>query len=381
MKNRVKRNGKNCLLLFDNGDFILGKGAGHYGNFIGEICFNTSITGYQEILTDPSYFNQIINFTFPHIGIVGTNIEDYESDKVYASGCIINNNLTKPSNYRSEIDFNSWLKKRKIGCITGVDTRVLTKQIRSSGVGKALIHFPAKGNFDSIKNLKKMLISFPEMAGIDLASDVSTKAIYIWKNGIKLSFKKKRLKKFVAVIDFGIKRNILNILSSYGYEVIVFPLDFSINEILSLNPNGIFLSNGPGDPHATFKKYSENLSVIKNFEKPVFGICLGHQILSLIYNAFTEKMHHGHRGANHPIKNEKNSKVEITVQNHGFVVSKKKFPKTLKITHTSLFDKTIAGIEVKNKPFFSVQYHPESSPGPQDSRYLFDQFFNFMRNA
>ncbi len=382
MKNSVKRNGKNCLLLFDNGNYTLGKGAGLFGNYIGEICFNTSITGYQEILTDPSYYNQIINFTFPHVGIVGTNNDDYESDKIYASGCIINNDLSEASNYRSKIDLNSWLKSKKIGCITGLDTRVLTKQIRRSGVSKALIHYPKKGVFDSLKNLKLLLNSFPEMNGTDLASKVTTQNVYKWKEKQKHNFKgKEQKRKFIAVIDFGIKNNILNILNSFKYDVIVFPISYPIKEILSMKPEGIFLSNGPGDPKATFKKYQENFNLIKTFSKPVFGICLGHQILSLIFNAQTEKMHHGHRGANHPIKNEKTKKVEITVQNHGFVVSKKKFPKTLKVTHSSLFDKTIAGIEVRNKPFFSVQYHPESSPGPQDSRYLFDQFFNLMNNA
>ncbi|MAI76891.1 MAG: hypothetical protein CBC25_06520 [Pelagibacteraceae bacterium TMED65] len=382
MKNSVKRNGKNCLLLFDNGNYTLGKGAGLFGNYIGEICFNTSITGYQEILTDPSYYNQIINFTFPHVGIVGTNFEDYESDKIYASGCIINNDLSEASNYRSKINLNSWLKSKKIGCITGLDTRVLTKQIRRSGVSKALIHYPKKGVFDSLKKLKLLLNSFPEMNGTDLASKVTTQNVYVWKKKQKHDFKGKGQKrKFIAVIDFGIKNNILNILSSFKYDVIVFPISYPIKEILSMKPEGIFLSNGPGDPKATFRKYQKNFNLIKTFSKPVFGICLGHQILSLIFNAQTEKMHHGHRGANHPIKNEKTKKVEITVQNHGFVVSKKKFPKTLKVTHSSLFDKTIAGIEVRNKPFFSVQYHPESSPGPQDSRYLFDQFFNLMNNA
>ena len=382
MKNSVKRNGKNCLLLFDNGNYFLGKGAGLFGNYVGEICFNTSITGYQEILTDPSYYNQIINFTFPHVGIVGTNPQDYESDKIYASGCIINNELSEASNYRSKLSLNSWLKVKKVGCITGLDTRVLTKQIRRSGVTKVLIHYPKNGVFDSLNKLKSLIDSFPEMSGTDLASEVTTQNIYEWKKNQKFVFNKKiEKRKFIAVLDFGIKKNILNILSSNNYNVIVFPINYPVREILSMKPDGIFLSNGPGDPLATFKKYKKNFDLIKTFSKPVFGICLGHQILSLIFDAKTEKMHHGHRGANHPVKNEKTKKVEITVQNHGFVVSKKKFPKTLKVTHSSLFDKTIAGIEVKNKPFFSVQYHPESSPGPQDSRYLFDQFFNLINNA
>ena len=223
-------------------------------------------------------------------------------------------------------------------------------------------------------------MKYPSMKNLDLASEISTRYIYKWFNKKKIRTFKIN-KNFIAVIDFGIKKNILNILSSSKYDVIVFPYNFSFEEIIKMKPAGLFLSNGPGDPLATFKKNEGNLCSIKNFNKPIFGICLGHQILSLIYNAKTEKMHHGHRGANHPIKNVKTKKVEITVQNHGFVVSKKSFPDDLSITHTSLFDNTIAGIEVKNKPFFSVQYHPEASPGPQDSRYLFDQFFKLIKNA
>ena len=379
-KKKINISDKNCLLLLENNEVFYGYGYGKRGISIGEICFNTSITGYQEILTDPSYFNQIINFTFPHIGIVGTNLDDYESDKIYASGCIINNSLSKASNYRSELNFDNWLKINKKGCITNIDTRKLTKRIRKSGACKALIHYPKDGCFEDIKSLKKKLTDFPTMKNLDLASDVSTSNVYRWLRGKKVDFNRTP-KKFIAVIDFGIKKNILNILNSYEYEILVFPYNYPITRIINMNPLGLFLSNGPGDPLATFKDNKENLSLIKKFKKPVFGICLGHQILSLIYNAKTEKMHHGHRGANHPIKNIKTKKVEITVQNHGFVVSKNTFPSNLKITHSSLFDGTIAGIEVKNKPFFSVQYHPESSPGPQDSRYLFDQFIKLIKNA
>jgi len=382
MKNTVKKNEKNCLLLLDDGTYHHGYGVGHNGDFVGEICFNTSITGYQEILTDPSYFNQIINFTFPHIGIVGTNANDYESEKIFASGCIINNSISKASNFRSELDFDRWLKINKTVCITGIDTRVLTKKIRNSGACRGLIHFPKEKRFQNIEILKRILDCSPEMKNLDLASTISTKNIYHWKNNKREFINKKQIKKkFIAVIDFGVKKNILNLLQSDEHNVIVFPIDFSIKELVSMKPNGIFLSNGPGDPMATFTKYKNNLKEIKNYSKPVFGICLGHQILSLLYDARTEKMHHGHRGANHPIKNIKTKKVEITVQNHGFVVSKKKFPKNLNITHLSLFDGTIAGIEVRKKPFFSVQYHPESSPGPQDSRYLFNKFVKLVKNA
>ncbi len=374
MKNIVKTTQKNCLLLLDDGTVLLGKGYGKFGNYLGELCFNTSITGYQEILTDPSYYMQIINFTFPHVGIVGTNRVDYESNQVYASGCIINNHLTEPSNFRSEISLGEWLKKEGRVCISGIDTRNITKKIRDNGSCNALIHYP-DGKFSSIKELKEELKFFPSMAKLDLATDVSSQIVYTWINQKKKALNPHKLKeKFIAVIDYGIKKNILNLLESKSYKIVVFPASFSIKKLINLNPVGIFLSNGPGDPVATYKKYHNELNTIRSFSKPVFGICLGHQILSLIFGASTEKMHHGHRGANHPIKNINSKKVEITVQNHGFVVSKNNFPKNLKISHISLFDETIAGVEVKNKPFFSVQYHPESSPGPQDSRYLFDKF-------
>tara|TARA_A100001035_G_scaffold112841_1_gene88496 strand:+ start:251 stop:1393 length:1143 start_codon:yes stop_codon:yes gene_type:complete len=370
-----KTSEKNCLLLLDNGNYFLGKGYGFNSDYFGEICFNTSITGYQEILTDPSYFQQIINFTFPHIGIVGTNNEDYESSKIFASACIINNNISKPSNYRSEKSFQRWLFINKTACITDVDTRILTKSIRESGVGRALIHFP-KGNLQNLSILKKKLNNFPTMENLDLASEISTKEIYCLKNNKKkkVNISQVTNKNFIAVIDFGVKRNILKLLENMGYLIVVFPCSFSLEKLIKLNPKGIFLSNGPGDPLATFKKIEKQLLLLKSVMIPIFGICLGHQILAILFGGITEKMHHGHRGANHPVKNLDNGNVEITVQNHGFVVSQKKFPPNIKVTHRSLFDGTIAGIKIKNKPFFSVQYHPEASPGPQDSRYLFRNF-------
>jgi len=378
MKNIVKTTQKNCLLLLDDGSTYIGQGYGVFGDFIGEMCFNTSITGYQEILTDPSYFNQIINFTFPHIGIVGTNDIDIESNSIHAAGCVINNPISKPSNFRSQKSFDNWLKINKKVCISRIDTRNITKKIRDYGSCNALIHFP-KEKFQNISILMKKLKSFPTMDKVDLASRVSNSYPYEWRNNsINKIDPSKYNTGFIAVVDFGIKRNILMLLNSKKYKTIVFPANYPTDKLLSLKPSGIFLSNGPGDPVATYRKYKHNLDLIKQYKKPVFGICLGHQILSLIYNAKTEKMHHGHRGANHPVKNIYSNKVEITVQNHGFVVSKKQFPKSLKITHISLFDQSIAGIEVKNKPFFSVQYHPESSPGPQDSRYLFKKFENLV---
>ena len=379
MEKKLLRYSKtNSVLILETGELFFGKGYGHIGTAIGEICFNTSITGYQEILTDPSYTNQIITFTFPHIGIVGTNKYDYESEKIFASGCIVNNALTNASNHRSEISFETWLRKNKKICISGIDTRTLTKKIRVDGVSNALIHNSGNKKID-IKELKKKLNIFPKMESLDLASEITTDKLYYWNDNNKKNIPETDLKKYkdipiIAVIDFGIKKNILRLLQIIGFKVLVFPLFYDFKKILKMKPVGIFLSNGPGDPLATFKKIKVNLTQILNANIPIFGICLGHQILSLAYGAKTIKMNHGHRGANHPIKNLKKQNVEITVQNHGFVVSKTNLPKEIVVSHISLFDKTIAGIKIKNKPFFSVQYHPESSPGPRDSRYLFEDF-------
>tara|TARA_X000000950_G_scaffold269444_1_gene348075 strand:- start:391 stop:1572 length:1182 start_codon:yes stop_codon:yes gene_type:complete len=372
LSNDIKNN---CLLLLENNSLFFGRGFGLNGTYVGELCFNTSITGYQEILTDPSYKNQIIAFTFPHIGIVGTNSFDHESNMIHASGCIVNNPIGKPSNYRSELYFEDWLIKNKKVCITGIDTRTLTRKIRKQGVFKALIHKFDHEEF-SIPILKKKIQSLSPMKDLDLASSVSTNKIYQWKNNNKklLTNENEILGNFIAVIDFGVKRNILNILEGLGYKIIVFPISYDYEKLISRKPVGIFLSNGPGDPKATYKKIESKFQYFIQSNIPIFGICLGHQILALSNGAKTVKMHHGHRGANHPIKNLKNDSVEITVQNHGFVVSKKNLPLNIDITHISLFDKTIAGIETKDKPHFSVQYHPEASPGPHDSGYLFDKF-------
>ena len=375
---------KDCMLLLENGDCFFGKGYGDFGTTIGEICFNTSMSGYQEIMTDPSYKNQIITFTFPHIGIVGTNNNDHESEAIHSAGCIVNNLSTYSSNHRSEMYFHDWLKKNKKICISGIDTRTLTRKIRSSGVMKALIHHPKKKNFNKSKLLKK-IEEFPIIDSSDLASKVSTKKVFIWKNNKKKILDNKKIcelnnKNFIAVIDFGIKENILNLLESLDYVVVVFPSNFDTKMIVVQNPMGIFLSNGPGDPKATYKNHKSNIDFLLKKNIPVFGICLGHQILALAFDARTIKMHHGHRGANHPVKNLKNKQVEITVQNHGFVVDKKKLSSNIIVTHSSLFDGTIAGLKIKNKPFFSVQYHPEASPGPHDSQYLFEEFSRNIEN-
>jgi len=374
------------VLVLENKTIFKGIGIGHQGIATGEVCFNTSLTGYQEIISDPSYAGQIINFTFPHIGNVGTNIEDHESDKIWTKGVIFNSEITNPSNYRSLRNLNTWLKKNKIVGITGLDTRSLTNFIRDKGAPKGTICNNKKGNF----NLKKLLnnsIKWPGLKGLDLAETVTTKKKYIWqgfktwKKGIGFQKNKKKVYKIIA-IDYGIKKNILRYFSNFNCEVIVVPCNLQVKEIIKLKPNGIFLSNGPGDPAAT-GKYAINIiqKLIKE-NIPIFGICLGHQLLALALKAKTKKMKLGHRGANHPVKNLINNKVEITSQNHGFEIIKESLPKNIEITHKSLFDNCIEGIKLKNKPIFSVQYHPESNPGPQDSHYLFKQFINeVIKNA
>ena len=374
------------VLVLENKTIFKGIGIGHQGIATGEVCFNTSLTGYQEIISDPSYAGQIINFTFPHIGNVGTNNEDHESDKIWTKGVIFNSEITNPSNYRSLRNLNTWLKKNKIVGITGLDTRSLTNFIRDKGAPKGTICNNKKGNF----NLKKLLnnsIKWPGLKGLDLAETVTTKKKYIWqgfktwKKGIGFQKNKKKVYKIIA-IDYGIKKNILRYFSNFNCEVIVVPCTLQVKEIIKLKPNGIFLSNGPGDPAAT-GKYAINIiqKLIKE-NIPIFGICLGHQLLALALKAKTKKMKLGHRGANHPVKNLINNKVEITSQNHGFEIIKESLPKNIEITHKSLFDNCIEGIKLKNKPIFSVQYHPESNPGPQDSHYLFKQFINeVIKNA
>ena len=373
------------ILVFEDGTSFSGSGIGYEGVAVGEVCFNTSITGYQEIITDPSYSDQIINFTFPHVGNVGTNPEDNEADKAWVKGVIFNSNVTEPSNYRSIRGLDIWLKKRKIVGIVGLDTRVITNYIRDKGAPKGAIQFSQKGRYDQTELLNKSR-SWSGLLGLDLAKKVSCKKIYHWpsqkswdKNRGYIKNKKNKYK--VIAIDYGIKKNILRCFSDIDCSVTVVPANCSADKIIKMNPDGVFLSNGPGDPSATGKYAIPIIKKIVANKIPIFGICLGHQLLSLALGAKTKKMSLGHRGANHPVKDLLSNKVEITSQNHGFEVDPKSIPSSVKITHKSLFDGCIEGIEVKEKNVFSVQYHPEANPGPQDSKYLFEKFLkNIKRN-
>jgi len=379
----LKKIDSNAILVLQNGKFFKGLGLGYEGFATGEVCFNTSITGYQEIISDPSYAEQIINFTFPHVGNVGTNKDDHESDKIWTKGVIINTEITEPSNYRSLKHLDDWLKKNKIVGITGIDTRNLTNIIRDKGAPKGTIYFSKKHKLN-IKNLLNRTQKWSGLKNLDLAIKVSTNKTYSWKDlktwkkkGGFIKNKKKNL--HVVAIDYGIKKNILRYFSDFNCKVTVVSCKTNAADIFKLKPSGVFLSNGPGDPAAT-GKYA--IPIIKDLIKnnlPIFGICLGHQILALSLGAKTKKMNLGHRGANHPVKNLIKGNVEITSQNHGFEVVKNSLSRSIQITHQSLFDNSIEGIRLKNKPVFSVQYHPESNPGPQDSVYLFEEFVRSMK--
>ena len=382
-KKNLKEINSTAILVLENGNIFKGFGLGFQGTATGEVCFNTAITGYQEIISDPSYAEQIINFTFPHIGNVGTNKEDHESEKIWTKGVIFNSEITDPSNYRSLNHLDAWLKKNKIVGITGLDTRNLTNFIRDKGAPKGTIAHLKNKNF----NISKLINETKKWSGLknlDLAQKVSTKKNYTW-SGLKtwkkeIGYEKNKKNKLnVVAIDYGIKKNILRYFSDFKCHVTVVSCKTSATDILKLKPHGVFLSNGPGDPAAT-GKYAINIikDLIKN-NLPIFGICLGHQILALTLGAKTKKMKLGHRGANHPVKNLLKGNVEITSQNHGFEIVRESLPKNIEITHTSLFDNCIEGIRLKNKPVFSVQYHPESNPGPQDSVYLFQEFVNEMK--
>ena len=353
-------------ILLENGIYLEGKPLGYIGTTGGEICFNTGMTGYQEILTDPSYSGQIINMTYPHIGNYGINSEDIESDKIQCAGFIVKQASDFPSNYRSEYSINNYLKKNKIVGIQDIDTRMITRIIRDEGAMNGII---SSENIDK-HEMQERLNLLPNMNGLDLAKRVSCKAPYLFKKNTKKKYK-------IAAFDFGIKTNILRILSDYNCEIKVFPAKTEKNEILSYNPDGIFLSNGPGDPSAC--KYAiKTVKSLLGF-KPIFGICLGHQILAIALGAKTYKLKFGHRGCNHPVKNLKTNIVEITSQNHGFAISNENLLKNIAITHINLNDNTIEGIECKKYSAFSVQHHPEASPGPHDSKYLFENFIKLIK--
>ena len=375
-----------AVLVLANGRVIRGTGLGYVGAAVGEVCFNTAITGYQEILTDPSYAGQIITFTFPHVGNVGANAEDTETSNLAARsgvrGCILRADVTAPSNYRSAEHLDQWLKSRGIVALTGIDTRALTAFIRENGMPNGVIAHDPAGRFD-IDGLTAQAKAWPGLDGMDLVPDVTTGQSYTWDEMRWVwgeGYQRRENNAFhVVAIDYGLKRNILRCLVSAGCRVTVLPATATAEDVLARNPDGVFLSNGPGDPAATGKYAVPEIRKLIGSGKPLFGICLGHQMLGLALGAKTRKMHQGHHGANHPVKDNTTDKVEITSMNHGFTVDRETLPAGVKETHVSLFDGTNAGLAVEGKPIFSVQYHPEASPGPQDSHYLFTRFVNMMR--
>jgi len=375
-------------LVLADGTAISGFGLGAAGSAAGEVCFNTAMTGYQEILTDPSYAGQIITFTFPHIGNVGANPDDIETSNLAASsgvrGCILRACVTDPSNYRAMQHLDEWLKSRGIIGICGIDTRALTAWIRENGMPNAVIAHDVKGVFDT-DALKHQAAQWPGIEGQDLAIEVTCGQSYEWDETLwewSRGFGRQNAPEHhIVAIDYGIKRNILRCLASAGCRVTVVPANTSAEDILARQPDGIFLSNGPGDPAATGKYAVPEIKRLISSGLPIFGICLGHQMLALALGAKTTKMHQGHHGANHPVKDHTTHKVEITSMNHGFTVDRDTLPETLEETHVSLFDGSNCGLRLKDKPVFSVQYHPEASPGPQDSHYLFARFMDFVREA
>jgi carbamoyl-phosphate synthase small subunit len=378
-----------AVLVLADGTVIEGQGLGATGEASGEVCFNTAMTGYQEIITDSSYAGQIITFTFPHIGNVGVNEQDIETVNMAAAtgtrGIVLHAGITSPSNYRSTRHLDQWLKTRGIVGMAGVDTRALTALIRDHGMPNAMIAHAPDGKFD-LAVLKKKAKALPSMAGLDLVPLVTgsqrygwDEADWDWSKGDFASQGKTRL--HVVAIDYGVKRNILRLLAERGCKVTVVPPTASAEDILALKPDGVFLANGPGDPAATGEYSVPVIRTLLEKRIPTFCICLGHQMLALAIGARTMKMKQGHHGANHPVMDYTTSKVEIVSMNHGFAVDAKTLPKNAKETHRSLFDGSNCGIELTDRPAFSVQHHPEASPGPRDSHYLFDRFVTMMEGA
>lgn len=372
------------VIVFADGKTLFGKGLGAEVKTVGEVCFNTSMTGYQEIMTDPSYAGQIINFTFPHIGNVGTNDEDIETITPAARGCVMREDITAPSSWRAHKHFDEWLKRYDLPGICGIDTRALTRHIRDNGAPNAVICHDPSGDFD-LEALCEEAKSWPGLDGMDLAKEVSCTQTYTWDETTwelgKGYGAQDNPTLHVVAMDFGAKRNILRCLAAAGCKVTVVPATATADDILSHKPDGVFLSNGPGDPAATGEYAVPTIQALIEKNIPIFGICLGHQLLALALGAKTQKMHLGHRGANQPVKDLTTGKVEITSQNHGFEVITGSLPDGVEQSHVSLFDGSNEGLAMKDKPVFSVQYHPEASPGPQDSHYLFERFVDRIKEA
>jgi carbamoyl-phosphate synthase small subunit len=375
-----------ALLVLADGTILEGVGFGATGSAVGEVCFNTAMTGYEEILTDPSYAGQIITFTFPHIGNVGTNEDDIETVNMAATpgarGVILNAQITAPSNYRATRHLDQWLKSRGIIGLAGLDTRALTALIRQNGMPNAVIAHEPAGTFD-IDALKQEARDWPGLVGMDLVPMVTSGQRFTWDElpwDLEKGYTRQENAEFhVVAIDYGVKRNILRLLADVGCKVTVVPATTSSEDIMALKPDGVFLSNGPGDPAETGKYAVPVIREVIDRNVPTFGICLGHQMLGIALGGTTMKMHQGHHGANHPVKDLTTGKVEITSMNHGFAVDSDSLPKNVAQTHVSLFDGSNAGIALNDKPVFSVQYHPEASPGPRDSHYLFKRFADLMR--
>ncbi|MDR3449115.1 MAG: glutamine-hydrolyzing carbamoyl-phosphate synthase small subunit [Alphaproteobacteria bacterium] len=374
------------VLVLSDGSVFWGKGLGAEGASTGELCFNTSMTGYQEITTDPSYAGQIITFTFPHIGNTGINMQDIETAKPSVRGVVLREAITTPSSWRAAGHLEDWLERSNLIGLSGLDTRALTIRIRDVGAPNAVIAHDRKSKFD-LDALRKQAAEWPGLEGMDLAKEVTCAMPYEWNEGTWKWFPQKHAaytkannagRHHVVAIDYGAKRNILRCLVNAGCRVTVVPATATADEIFALKPDGVFLSNGPGDPAATGVYAVPVIKALLDKNMPIFGICLGHQILALALGAKTAKMPRGHRGANHPVKDLFTGKVDITSQNHGFMVLPETLPASAEVTHISLFDKTNEGIRLKDKPAFSIQYHPEGSPGPHDSHYLFKRFVEMI---
>ena len=373
-----------AILVLSDGSVFKGHGFGAAATNVGEVCFNTSMTGYQEILTDPSYAGQIITFTFPHVGNVGVNDQDNETGNPAAMGLIVRQPVTNPASWRAVKHLDAWLKNIKLPGISGIDTRALTRRIRDLGAPRGALCYAADGAID-FDDLHAKVSVWPGLKDMELARAVTCANSHDWDQGTWQckhgAHRETPAKYSVVAMDFGIKHNILRCLQDAGCAVHVVPAETSADAILALQPDGVFLSNGPGDPAATAAYAGQEIAQLIAADMPVFGICIGHQLMALALGATTFKMDRGHRGANHPVKDLATSKIEITSQNHGFAVDPDSLPADLEVSHLSLFDQSVEGLRHRSKPAFCVQYHPESSPGPHDSRYLFTRFTEMMEKA